>query len=49
MKNLRFWAAVLLLAATALLLHLRANVDRNPPSEPLSQLPKPSADGRVEI
>jgi EpsI family protein len=39
MKNLRFWTAVLLLAGTALLLHTRADVDRNPPSEPLSQLP----------
>jgi EpsI family protein len=39
MKKLRFWTAVLLLGATALLLHLRASVDRNPPSEPLSQLP----------
>jgi EpsI family protein len=39
MKNLRFWTAVLLLAGTALLLHLRADADRNPPSEPLAQLP----------
>jgi EpsI family protein len=39
MKNLRFWTVVLLLAATALLLHTRANTDVNPPSEPLSQLP----------
>jgi EpsI family protein len=39
MKNLRFWTAVLLLAGTALLLHLRVNADRNPPSEPLAQLP----------
>ncbi len=39
MKNLRFWTAVLLLAGTALLLHMRADVDRNPPSEPLSQFP----------
>jgi EpsI family protein len=39
MKNLRFWTAALLLAGTALLLHLRPNTDRNPPSEPLSQLP----------
>ena len=39
MKNLRFWAAVLLLASTALLLHTRANTDVNPPSEPFSQLP----------
>jgi len=39
MKNLRFWTAVLLLAGTALLLHMRAAIDRNPPSAPLSQLP----------
>jgi EpsI family protein len=39
MKNLRFWTVVFLLAGTALLLHLRANADRNPPSEPLAQLP----------
>jgi EpsI family protein len=40
MRNLRFWTAVLLLAATALLLHTRPNKDRNPPSEPLSQFPE---------
>lgn len=39
MKSLRFWTVLLLLAGTAILLHLRGNVDRNPPSEPLSQLP----------
>jgi EpsI family protein len=39
MKNLRFLTVVLLLAATGLLLHMRPAVDRNPPSEPLSQLP----------
>jgi len=39
MKNLRFWAAALLLACTALLLHTRGSVDRNPPSKPLSELP----------
>ena len=39
MKNLRFWTVVLLLAGTVMLLHLRGNVDRNPPCEPLSQLP----------
>jgi EpsI family protein len=39
MKNPRFWTAVFLLAGTAVLLHLRANVDRNPPSEPLTHLP----------
>lgn len=39
MKSLRFWTAILLLAGTALLLHMRPNIDRNPPSEPLSQFP----------
>jgi len=39
MKNLRFWTAVLLLAGTALLLHMRAAIDQNPPSAPLAQLP----------
>jgi EpsI family protein len=39
MKNLRFWTVALLLAATAILLHTRPAVDRNPPSEPLSQVP----------
>ncbi len=39
MKNLRFWTAVLLLTGTALLLHTRSSTDRNPSSEPLSQLP----------
>ena len=39
MRNLRFWTVVLLLTCAALLLHLRANLDRNPPSEPLSQFP----------
>ena len=46
MKNPRFWTAVLLLAATALLLHARPAADRNPPSEPLSQLPD-IIDGRA--
>jgi EpsI family protein len=39
MKNLRFWTVVLLLVTTALLLHMRPAADRNPPSEPLSQMP----------
>jgi len=37
--SLRFWTAVLLLAATLLVLHARPNTDRNPPSEPLAQFP----------
>jgi EpsI family protein len=40
MKSLRFWTVVLLLTGAALLLHLRAHVDQNPPSEPLSQFPR---------
>jgi len=39
MKSLRFWTAVALLAGAAILLHTRPGVDRNPPSEPLSQFP----------
>jgi EpsI family protein len=39
MKNFRFLTVVLLLAVTGLMLHMRPAVDRNPPSEPLSQLP----------
>jgi EpsI family protein len=40
MKSLRFWTVVLLLVGAALLLHLRPNVDKNPPSEPLANLPR---------
>jgi EpsI family protein len=39
MKNLRFWTVAVLLTGAALLLHLRSNVDRNPPSAPLAQFP----------
>jgi EpsI family protein len=39
MRSLRFLTAVVLLAGTAILLHTRPGTDRNPPSEPLSQLP----------
>jgi EpsI family protein len=39
MKNLRFWAVVLLLTGTVLLLQTRPDTDRNPPSEPLSHFP----------
>ena len=39
MKDLRFWTVVLLLAATALVLHTRSAADRNPPRELLSMLP----------
>ncbi len=37
--SLRFWTAVLLLAATGLVLHARPHADHNPPSEPLAQFP----------
>ena len=39
MKSPRFWTVVLLLAGTALLLHVRGNRDLIPVSEPLSQVP----------
>jgi EpsI family protein len=40
MKSPRFWVVLLLLLATFTTLHLRASVDRVPPSEPLSLLPQ---------
>lgn len=41
MKNsVRYWLVVLLLAATAFVLHLRGDTDRVPNSAPLSQLPE---------
>ena len=43
MKSPRFWVVLLLLLAAFTTLHLRASVDRVPPSEPLSLLP-PSID-----
>jgi EpsI family protein len=39
MRSLRFWTTVLLLVGTLLLLHTHGSAERNPPSEPLSQLP----------
>jgi EpsI family protein len=39
MKSPRFWVVLLLLLAAFTTLHLRASVDRVPPSEPLSLLP----------
>lgn len=39
MKNFRFWTVVLLLAVTALFLHMRPAADYNPPSEPLARFP----------
>jgi EpsI family protein len=40
MRSPRFWIVILLLAGTVLLLHLRPNTDKNPPSAPLSQFPE---------
>ena len=40
MKTPRFWVVLLLLLAAFTTLHLRASVDRVPPSEPLSLLPQ---------
>jgi len=45
MKSTRYWTVVLLLLATALVLHTRGDVDRVPPSDPLSQMPH-TIDGR---
>jgi EpsI family protein len=38
--SLRFWFAVLLLSAAAVVLHVRPNADRNPPTDPLAQFPE---------
>jgi EpsI family protein len=39
MRSARLWFVVLLMSSAALLLHLRGDVDRVPPSRPLSELP----------
>jgi EpsI family protein len=39
MKSPRLWLVVLLMTFTALVLHVRGDVDRVPPSRPLSELP----------
>lgn len=39
MNAVRFWAVALLMSATAIMLHLRGDVDRVPPSLPLDQMP----------
>ncbi len=39
MRSARFWVVVLLMSSTALLLHLRGDVDRVPSSRPLSEFP----------
>jgi EpsI family protein len=40
MKSSRFWVVFLLLVAAFITLHLRASVDRVPPSKPLNLLPQ---------
>ncbi|HMH12770.1 MAG TPA: EpsI family protein [Edaphobacter sp.] len=40
MKSLRFWTVVLLLTATAVVLHSRGDKDYIPPREPLSNMPQ---------
>jgi EpsI family protein len=40
MRSPRFWVVLLLLVAAFTTLHLRASVDRVPPSEPLTLLPQ---------
>lgn len=40
MRSLRLWVVVLLMSFTALVLHVRGDVDRVPPSRPLSELPQ---------
>jgi EpsI family protein len=40
MKTTRFWTVVILLAATALVLHTRGDHDNVPYSKPLSQMPE---------
>jgi EpsI family protein len=39
MRSARLWLVLLLMALTVLVLHLRGDVDRVPPSRPLSQFP----------
>jgi EpsI family protein len=39
MRSARLWLVLLLMAFTALVLHLRGDVDRVPPSRPLSEFP----------
>lgn len=39
MNSVRFWAVTVLMCAAAVAIHVRGDVDRVPPSEPLSELP----------
>ena len=43
MKSVKFWTMVVLMSFTALVLHVRGDVDHVPASRPLSELPMPSA------
>ena len=40
MRSPRYWTVVLLLLATAIVLHSRGDVDRVPTSEPLNEIPR---------
>jgi EpsI family protein len=40
MRSPRLWVVVLLMSFTALVLHVRGDVDRVPPSRPLSEMPQ---------
>ncbi|HEX7158549.1 MAG TPA: EpsI family protein [Edaphobacter sp.] len=46
MRSPRYWTVVLLLLATAIVLHSRGDADRVPPTEPLSNVPQ-TIDGRA--
>jgi EpsI family protein len=48
MKSPKLWLVVLLMSFTALVLHVRGDVDRVPPSTPLSQLPS-TIGGRASV
>jgi EpsI family protein len=39
MRSVRLWVVAVLMSATAVLLHVRGDVDKVPPSRPLSELP----------
>jgi EpsI family protein len=48
MKSPRLWCVVLLMFFTALVLYVRGDVDRVPPSTPLTQFPS-TIDGRTAV
>jgi EpsI family protein len=50
MKSLRLWCVVLLMFSTALVLHVRGDVDKVLPSQPLSQFPSSvGAQSAIEV